>query len=170
MHPVEVKAALESAVLLLDTREQETPRLRERLRKIGWPVERHKLDFGDYSVKCDCLSLADSVVIERKMSLDELCECFGRSRSRFEREFERAKATGATTYLLVENASWEAVYAGKYRSKMAPQSLVASICAWLARYDCQILFCKPETTGQLIRDTLCRELKERLEGMPDADV
>lgn len=170
MHPVDVKAALESAVLLLDTREQDTPRLRARLAKIGWPVERHKLDFGDYSVKCNCLSLADTVCIERKMSIDELCECFGRSRPRFEREFERAKSAGATMYLLIENATWEAIYSGKYRSKMTPQALVASICAWLARYNCQIIFCKPETTGQLIKDTLYRELKERLEGMPDADV
>lgn len=170
MHPVEVKAALESVVLLLDTREQDTPRLRERLKRIGWPVERHKLEFGDYSVKCDCLSLADTVVIERKMDASELCECYCKSRPRFEREFERAKAAGAKTYLLVENTSWESVYAGKYRSQMKPQSLVASICAWLARYDCQVLFCKPETTGQLIKDILYRELKERLEELPNADV
>lgn len=170
MHPVEVKAALESVVLLLDTREQDTPRLRERLRKIGWPVERHKLEFGDYSVKCDRLSLANFVTVERKMSIDELCNCYCKDRGRFEREFERAKAAGAKIILMVEGATWEDIYGGKYRSKMKPQSLVASICAWLARYDCQVIFCKPETTGQLIKDLLYRELKERLEGMPDADV
>lgn len=137
---------------------------------MGVPHERYKLNFGDYSVKCDRLSLADSVCIERKMSIDELCECFGRSRSRFEREFERAKAAGATMYLLVENASWEEIYGGKYRSKMKPQSLVASICAWEARYNCKVKFCKPETTGLLIRDTLKRELKERLEAIPDEEL
>lgn len=170
MHPVDVKAALESAVLCLDTREQDTPRLRARLKQIGWEVERHKLDFGDYSARCNALSLVDVVSIERKMSIDELCECFTRGRPRFEREFERAKAANATMYLLIEGASWEAIYAGKYRSKMKPEALVASICAFLARYDCQILFCKPETTGALIRDTLYRELKERLAAIPDKEV
>lgn len=170
MHPVEVKTALESAVLCLDTREQDTPRLRARLSQIGWPVERRKLDFGDYSVKCDALSLVGAVSIERKMSVTELCECFTRGRARFRREFKRAEEAGATMYLLVEDASWEAIYAGKYRSKMKPEALVASIIAWLARYNYQIIFCKPETTGQLIKDILYRELKERLEAIPDEEV
>lgn len=170
MHPVEVKTALESMVILVDTREQDTPRLRARLQSMGVPHERYKLNFGDYSVKCNGLSLADVVCIERKMSVDELCHCYCQDRSRFEREFERAKDAGAKIYMLIEDATWEDIYGGKYRSKMRPESLVASILAWLARYDCQLLFCKSSTTGQLIKDTLQRELKERLEAMPDADV
>lgn len=170
MHPVEVKTALESMVILVDTREQDTPRLRARLLQMGVPHERHKLNFGDYSVKCDCLSLADLVVIERKMSIDELCNCYCKERSRFEREFERAKAANAKVYLLIEGATWEDMYGGKYRSKMKPESLVASVLAWLARYNCQLIFCQPQTTGLLIRDTLKRELKERLEAMPDEEL
>ena len=132
MHPVEVKAALESMVCLVDTREQDTPRLRARLREIGCPWERKKLE-----------------------------------RKRFEREFERARQSGAKVYLLVEDGSWEDAYSGKYRSRMSPESLVASIQAWLARYNCQVIFCQPKTTGRLIHDILYRELKERLEGLPD---
>ena len=56
MHPVEVKTALERMVCLVDTREQDTPRLRARLRDIGCPWERQKLDFGDSSVRCDLFS------------------------------------------------------------------------------------------------------------------
>lgn len=104
------------------------------------------------------------------MSIDELCNCYCKDRGRFEREFERAKAAGAKIILLVEGATWEDIYGGKYRSKMKPQSLVASILAWQARYDCQIFFCKPDTTGLLIKDTLQRELKERLEKMPDEEI
>ena len=52
---------------------------------------------------------------------------------------------------------------GKYRSKMNPKSFVASITAWLARYRCQVIFCKAETTGVLIHEILYRELKEVLE-------
>ena len=167
MHPVEVKAALESMVCLVDTREQDTPRLRARPREMGWPWERRKLEFGDYSVKCDSMDLSTSIAIERKMNLDELCNCYCRERKRFEREFERARQAGAKVYLLVEGGSWEDAYSGKYRSRMSPESLVASIQAWLARYNCQVIFCQPKTTGRLIHDILYRELKERLEGLPD---
>ena len=167
MHPVEVKNALESMVCLVDTREQDTPRLRARLREMGCPWERRKLEFGDYSVKCDSMDLSTSIAIERKMNLDELCNCYCRERKRFEREFERARQAGAKVYLLVEDGSWEDAYSGKYRSRMSPESLVASIQAWLARYNCQVIFCQPKTTGRLIHDILYRELKERLEGLPD---
>ena len=66
-------------------------------------------------------------------------------------------------YILIENADWEKIYNGKYRSKMNEKALTASLLAFLARYDCQVIFCKEETTGKLIRDILYREIKERLE-------
>ena len=163
MHPVEVKNALESMVCLVDTREQDTPRLRARLKEIGCPWERKKLNFGDYSVKCDAIDLSETIAVERKMDLDELCNCYCKERKRFEREFERAKQAGAKVYLLIEDGSWEDAYSGKYRSRMSPESLVASIQAWLARYNCQVIFCRQHTTGKLIHDILYRELKEALE-------
>lgn len=167
MHPVEVKRQLSGMVCLVDTREQDTMRARKRLASIGLPLERVTLPFGDYSARCDCLDLRGSVSIERKMDLDEIAHCYCQDRKRFEREFERAKQAGAKVYLLIENADWEKAYAGLYRSQMKPESLVASMTAWLARYNCQLLFCKEETSGQLIHDILYREMKERLQELPD---
>lgn len=172
MDHFEVKRALASMVILVDTREQDTPRLRKRLRAMDCPIERHKLEFGDYSARCTLpdgreLDLSDICAVERKMSLDEICACYCDGRPRFTREFERAKKAGAKVYLLIEGASWEKAYAGFYRSRMNPDSLVASLTAWLTRYNCPILFCEPETSGRLIRDLLYRELKERLEKMTD---
>lgn len=164
MHPVDVDASLKSMVCLVDTREQDTPAFRERISHFDqW--ERHKLDAGDYSAK---FLLPDSswfflpVSIERKYALDELCMCYCQQRGRFEREFERALEAHSKLYLLVEGGSWENVYSGKYRSQMNPKSLVGSILAWLARYNCQLMFCKKETSGQLIKDILYREGKEAL--------
>lgn len=170
MTPFEVKKALEQITVLADTREQPTLRFQRRMKAVGFPYIRRKLDFGDYSVMCTLedgaeLNLSGSVAIERKMSIDELCACFCYGRQRFEREFLRAKAAGARLYLLIENATWEKAFAGDYRSRMAPNAFVASLVAWLARYDCQLLFCTPQTTGKLIREILYRELKERLEAM-----
>ena len=164
MHPVDVDASLKSMVCLVDTREQDTPAFRERISHFDqW--ERHKLDAGDYSAK---FLLPDSswfflpVAIERKYAIDELCMCYCQQRGRFEREFERALEAHSKLYLLVEGGSWENVYTGKYRSQMNPKSLVGSILAWLAKYNCQLMFCKKETSGQLIKDILYREGKEAL--------
>jgi ERCC4-type nuclease len=172
MHPVEVKSALNTLTVYADTREQDTDRAKKRYEVIGLPVERKKLPFGDYSAFCtlpngEVFSLEDKVAVERKMSIAELCNCYCKDRPRFEREFERAMAVSGKVYMLIEDATWENIYAGKYRSKMAPNSLVASILAWLARYDCQVIFCKQETSGKLIRDILYREMKEHLEQLED---
>ncbi len=168
MHPVEIQQSLKTIKILVDTREQPTPTYKKRLKSMGVPSERRKLDFGDYSAACILpngkeYSLEKSVCVERKMSFDEICNCYCQQRKRFTREFERAKQAGAKVYLLIENATWESAYNGNYRSKMTPQALVASMTAWLARYDCQLIFCEPKTTVKLIKELLYRELKERLE-------
>ena len=167
MHPIEIANQLDGMICLADTREQPTVRAKKRLAAIGLPIERVALPFGDYSSRCKALDLSSKVVIERKMDLTELCGCYCQSRKRFEREFLRAKDADAKVYLLIENASWEKAYSGLYRSKMRPESLVASMTAWLARYRCQLIFCKEETSGKLIHDILYREMKQALEGLPD---
>jgi hypothetical protein len=97
------------------------------------------------------------------MNLDELANCLGKQRDRFEREFIRAREAGAKVILLVENASWENLINGKYRSLMNPKAYLASIAAWTIRYDLGLIFCKEETSGVLIKELLYRDLKERLE-------
>ena len=168
MNPFEVSRALKNLTLIVDTREQDTDRLRRRIKQTGLSFVRQKLDFGDYSAKTTLdngteFDISSSVSIERKMNLDELCACYCKGRKRFTREFDRAKLAGAKVYLLIENANWEKAYNGSYRSKMSPQALTASLFAWLARYNCQLIFCKEETSGKIIREILYREMKERLE-------
>ena len=165
MAPHEIEEALKGMVVLVDTREQDTARLRVRLKDMKCEYERCKLDFGDYSAK---IPINDewytlNIAVERKMDLDELAQCYCNGRKRFEREFERAQKAGAKIYLFVENATWEDAYTGNYRSKMAPQALVASILAWLSRYRCQLIFCRQRTSGRLIYDILYREAREYLE-------
>lgn len=163
----EVNDALETLTLLVDTREQQTDAFKSRMRAVDLPYIRQKMSFGDYSARCTVdgkeLDFSDSFAIERKMSLDEICQCYTSGRDRFTREFERAKEAGAKMYLLIENGSWEKALDGKYRSRMLPKAFFASLTAWLARYDCQIIFCEVETSGRMIREIVYREVKERLE-------
>lgn len=170
MHPVEIENTLKTLTLIVDTREQDTARARRRFARIGLPYIRKALNFGDYSCFVTLpdgteLDFSGSVSIERKMDLDEIIGCFTRHRARFAREFERAKEHHAKLYLLIENASWEKALKANYRSKMNANALLASMTAWLARYNCQLIMCDELTSPRLIKEILYREAKERLGGV-----
>ena len=158
--------------ILVDNREQATPKAVERYKSFGVPYKRATLNYGDY---CGIITLNDSeiydtahsvkasCVIERKMSLDELAMCFTRGRDRFRREMERAASNNSTVYLLVENATYEGIIKHRYRSRFSPSAFLASLTAWTVRYNLRPIFCKADTSGQLIKEILYRDMKERLE-------
>ena len=172
MNPVETEDALSSFRIIVDTREQRTSKAAERYKSFGVPYEQATLNYGDY---CANITLPDgdlhdltkrisaACVIERKMNLDELAGCFTRHRDRFRHEFERATEAGATVYLLVENATYEALIGHRYRSKFHPEAFLASLTAWQVRYGLRVVFCKSGTSGRIIREILYRDIKERLE-------
>jgi len=172
----QVKNSLESMRILVDTREQNTERAQKRYQSFLCPYDRRKLEYGDYAVNFQLANgewiypqtdekekIYPFVAIERKMNLDELCQCFGRSRKRFEREFDLAMEHSARLYLLVEDATWEDVLSGTYQSLMKPAALCASLLAWQARYDMKVVFCKRGTSGTMIYQILYREIKEFFE-------
>ena len=171
MNNFDVESTLKTATILIDTREKpSTDEYKKRIEMMNMPHTREKLDYGDYSIKCtlpngEVLDFSKEVVIERKMNIDELCMCFGTERKRFKAEFERAKKDDCKVYLLVENASWEQIFNHKYRSRYNPAALVASILAWIPRYNMIPVMCKSETSGKLIKNILLRELKEYLINM-----
>ena len=164
--------ALNTFQILVDNREQATPKAVERYKSFGVPYKRATLNYGDY---CGIITLNDSeiydtahsvkasCVIERKMSLDELAMCFTRGRDRFRREMERAASNNSTVYLLVENATYEGIIKHRYRSRFSPSAFLASLTAWTVRYNLRPIFCKADTSGQLIKEILYRDMKERLE-------
>lgn len=171
MDHFEINEILQTFQIVADTREQNTPRASERFKSFGVPVQRATLNYGDY---CGLITIngepihdtssriSASCCIERKMSLDELAMCFTRGRDRFQREFDRAADQGAKVYLLVENASWEAIQKHRYRSRFNPSAFQASLVAWSIRYNLTPVFCKAETSGELIKEILYRDIKERL--------
>lgn len=171
----EIAATLATMRIIVDTREQDTERSRRRYEAFGVPIVRKALSFGDYAYTAVLPSgcpingtvkdgaITPTCVIERKMNLDELALCFGKERARFEREFERAKSAGARVFLLVENASWELLLAGRYRSRLNSNAYTASLTAWMIRYNIGVIFCKEESSGRIIRELLYRDLRERLE-------
>lgn len=173
MTPIEIQSCLESMEVIVDTREQPSERAERRYEGFDAPYYRQKLDYGDYTYNFTLpngkalfgadTSVQGHCVIERKEDLTELSQCFCQSRDRFEREFKRAAEHGATVYLLVEDATWEKLIHGQYRTKFNPKAYFASITAYMARYGIKVIMCHKETSGRLIKEILYRELKERLE-------
>ena len=173
MHPVEIKEVLDSLTILVDRREQPTQRAMKRYKRFDCPYERATLNYGDYAANARLpngkwiYDVSDTVkplaVVERKMNLDELAGCFCHGRERFEREFQRAADNGSRIYLLVEDGSWGTLQLHGYRSKMNPKALMASIVAYMVRYNMNLIFCDEATSPRLIREILYRDLKERLE-------
>lgn len=165
MEILEIESCLNSMTVLIDTREQPSERAKKRYQSFQCSFKRQKLDFGDYSATfwLNNSEIQIPVAIERKMNLEELSSCFTHDRRRFKAEFERAKEAGATMYLLVENATWENLINGKYKTQYNPKAFLASITAWSVRYNIKLIFCKSETSGKLIAEILYREMKERLE-------
>jgi len=172
MNPLEVESILKTFRIIVDTREQDTPRAQHRYKAFGVPYERGTLRYGDYSANVNInndplYSLSAPVfskcVIERKMSLDELAICLTSGRDRFEREFQRAQDNGARVFLIVENGSFEKIQRHEYKSRFHSNAYMASLTAWMVRYNINVTFCQSMTSGFLIKEILYRDMKDRLE-------
>jgi len=176
MNNFEIQECLDSMEIIVDTREKNTERARERYSRFSAPYKHHALDYGDYTynfrlpggkwlyeLEKHDKALEPLVVVERKMDLDELAGNFTRGRKNFEEEFEKVKTINGRIYLLVEKATWENLMNGKYKSRFNKKAFMASITAYMVRYGAGVIFCKEETSGALIKEILYRDLKERLE-------
>ena len=158
----ELKSELAQLSVIVDTREQVNDHITGYFDKKKIPYHVRKLDTGDYSAMLGDRSLEETVAIERKRNLDEICGNFTAERERFEREFLRSKAYGIKMYLLIENATWGNVFLGNYQSKLSSASLLGSLLSWQARFNVTILFCRPEDSPKLIHGILYYTAREVL--------
>jgi ERCC4-type nuclease len=159
-------------VILIDTRENpKAEGYERRCKSFGVPYERKRLLYGDYTYNFTLPNgkpayeddtVSGAVVIERKMSLDELSGNLCQEFDRFNREFRRAIDHDASVYLLVEEATWEKIYGHKYNTKFNERAYTKRLLRLAAEYDVKPIFCRRETSGLLIKDILERELKIRL--------
>lgn len=164
---------LESMEILVDTREQRTAKAEQRYNSFGVPYSRATLSYGDYTANFTFLdgeklydiskTINPICIVERKMNLDELAQCFTHSRERFEKEFHRATANNCFIHLICEDGSYERIEGHKYKSKFPPKSFLASITAWERRYNIHFHFCSSLESGHLIKEFLYRDMKERIE-------
>lgn len=158
----DIKKALKGLVVLCDSREQVNKEIIAYFDKANVQHVTRALETGDYSAMLGSSTFEDEIVIERKANLDEIAGNFANGRDRFEREFIRAKANGIKVFLIIENASWSDILIHNYRSDLKPQSFIATLLSWQARFNITVVFCKPSETGQIIYTTLYYWIRNRL--------
>lgn len=123
-------------------------------------VETATLPVGDYSLP----GFTDRIAIERK-TLDDLIGCLTQGRDRFEREL--AKGRPYDFFAVVVEASLADVYAGKYVSKMAPQSALQSLVAFQIRYRTPIIWAENRKGGEYMTHSfLAKYLREIQQSVP----
>lgn len=158
----EVKKKLKALCVICDTREVVNNHITSWLDKNNISHQSRALETGDYTAMLDGYTFEDEIVIERKANLDEIAGNFTTGRERFEREMIRAKASGIKVFLIVENASWSDILLHNYRSDLRPQSFLATLLSWQARFNLTIVFCKPSETAQILYSTLYYWVRNRL--------
>lgn len=127
-------------IILIDTREKRNEHITKQFDKMKIPYVSQKLDFGDYSFELDGESFENKIVIERKGSLDEIASNFTVGRIRFRKEFERARSKNCIMHVVIENASWQKIIDGDYRSRFSPSAFQGSLTTWAYKYQYKLDF------------------------------
>ena len=147
---------------------------------IQYYVKEKGLKVGDYTIAVqlpsgEVVNFKDSIVIERKADLNELCCNLFDSKSkdsegltRFERELKRAYEQGIKLHLLVEITDMHSkILSSKHfrydkASKVSPASFYSMLHALAARYNITIWYTDKQNSARLIHDILYYHAREYL--------
>lgn len=147
----EIEEIISSMVILVDTREKVNEHILSVFDKNKISYKKKALERCDYSFyipKNEKLNIPrdlyfdKEVAIERKASLDEIANNFTKERDRFEKEMALAPKTKV---LLLENATYEDICNGNYRSQYNKKAFLATIHTFWIRYNLPFVF-MPDTT------------------------
>lgn len=160
--------------IIVDSREQRNGLILEYFSNQGIAFKIKKLSEGDYSMS----GFENKVIVERKQSLTELSNNFTKGRMRFEKEFIRAKESGAKVILLIEDEKGrermlerrekdkdksltaEQRQKGTWKSNFSANSMIGSLQKWKERYGFDILFCSRKDSGREILNIFKKYLEE----------
>ena len=164
----ELDDIIRSMTILVDTREQKCDHITNYFDKAGIPWMKKALKYGDYSFFIPAnegLSIPrdmyfdNEIVVERKGSLEELSGNLSSERDRLEKEL--ALAPGKKV-LMVENATYDDLINGRYRTNYNAKSFWASIHTMWHRYNIPFFFTTKSCSGFFIRGFFTYYLKEFL--------
>ena len=157
---------LKTAIVLVDTREQENAHIIEWLTRKSIAYEVRKLEYGDYGImlpKNETYGIATPLVlehaVERKGSLDELAGNLANERDRIEEELWRGNGK---LDCLVEDGSLGMIKRHEYRSAYNEKSFLATILALRHRYNVPFWFVEKDNAAETIYGILYYKLREAL--------
>jgi ERCC4-type nuclease len=142
----DMQEILNSIVILIDTREKSCEHITNFFDKKGIKYIKKALNQADYSFyipQNEELSIPrdlyfdKEIAIERKGSLEELSGNLSQQRDRFEKELSLYKGK---MHLLIENANYQDIYAGNYKTEYNKKSYLASLHSFADRYNLSIMF------------------------------
>lgn len=139
----EIKAIVDSAVILVDTREKENKHITDYFNQKGIRWATQALKYGDYTIKIESPSayrdmyFNDLISIERKANLNELSGNLTRNRERFSDEFFRSKGR---MYLLIENANFFDIEDGNYSTKFNQEAFRGSLTSFEHTFDLRVMY------------------------------
>lgn len=157
---------IKTAVVLIDTREQENKHITDYFDKVKIPYKVQKLDYGDYAlllpkndefgIPCD---LQLDFAVERKHNLEELSGNLTKDRVRIEEELWRGKGK---MILLVEDATLNDIMSSNYNTKYDYKAFIATLITFYHRYDTHVWFTEKAHSGKIIYAMLKYKLREEL--------
>jgi len=139
-----INKILDSAVILIDTREKENQHIIDWLEKTKTPYEVKKLDYADYAMKIPknetfgiMYDMLCEYVVERKASLEEISGNLTEDRTRIEEELWRGLGH---IDIVIENGSVDDIYQAKYRTKYDHKAFIATLLSFQRRYGMRFHF------------------------------
>ncbi|MGL5765723.1 MAG: ERCC4 domain-containing protein [Sarcina sp.] len=174
MKDKEIKAILNSIIIIIDSQEKKNSHIRLWLKQHKIPHIRQSLDFCDYTFmlpKNEKLGITEDtyfnniIAIERKNSLDEISQNFTAYRERFNKEFTKAHIVGCDITLMIEESTYGDIPKHSYDSEMSEESMTGSIHGFRQKYDLPFIFVPKVSSGHFIYHHFYYWLRNKLNNL-----
>lgn len=132
---------LSKVTIIIDSREKKIRHITSVFDQMNIKYLIKKLDIGDYAFTYQHYDSNEisKCIIERKNSLDELSQNFGKNRERFKREFKKLSRDNYC-HLLIENNTLNDLISGSYTSQISRNSFLASLLTFEYQYKLRVHF------------------------------
>lgn len=148
----QIDKIIDSMIIIIDSREKLPNHITNSFDKNNIKWEARKLESGDYTARIPMnnelgieeeMNFTDILVIERKMSLDEISRNLSINKERFYNEFTRSKAS---ILILIEDNTYRDLAKGNYKSKINPKSFLGLLHSFSDRHNSPFVFMDKEVS------------------------
>lgn len=144
--------------IIIDSREQDTA-IRDYFDQNGIDYIIKKLSFGDFSFTYKNETFENRIVIERKKTFSEIIPNLTKKRSRFYREFHRARLAKAKMFIMIEQTEHD-LWTHNYFSKMQPIDVYKTLNTFCEKYLIDYITIPPEKSPEFILNYFREELEK----------